>query len=891
MSVFASSLRPAARLVAWAAPLALAVSQASAAIVFVNAAQVLPPASQDGTTWATAYQNLRAAAIASPAGSEFWIAGGTYLPTTTTDRLQGFFAKTNQKLLGGFLPGATSPTDRDPVAHPTILSGDIGTPGFAGDNTYRVFGVANATDVLLDGLIIQDGSNEFTDGTGDGAGLRAVNANGLVVQDCTIRHCSTTGRGGGASFLQADNSVLRRVVFEGNVGGVGGAIDMQSDPITFAACRFLGNTSPSGPGAVIEVNCSGSHFVDCEFSGNVAQGLTGSGGGALLLGAGITVHASTFVGNSAATNGGAIRINLSATGTVVSNCLFADNTAPLGTQVFNPGNGSVTSCGFSSAPVAGAGNGVVVPGLRDPLGPDGVRGTFDDDLRLTSASEAIDRGNGSALPADVADLDKDGNVSEPLPVDAHGLARLVDDLRPDAGLGAIAFLDLGAHEFERSNRIYFVDADVGRDGDGSSWEKAFAKLESALVAVQSEPQPLPVEIWVADGTYVPGTQRGDSFAPQGPVTILGGFRGVEWSHSSRRPLEFPTILSGEIGDPQSADDNSLHVVRFAGDNVFDATVLDGFVITGGNANEPTGNDAFGAGVLVSGTAQPTIRNCRIIGNTAKGSGGGVGVVGPGSRIAMSGCYLAGDVAADKGGAVSLTNGANGSTVVNCTIAGNHAETGGGLAVVGTGSGACVLNTIFAENTQDAPSPGTQHVQATGGGTLALSHCALPCAGTIPFGTNLVSLPPAFTKLKGSDDLIGTLDDDFTLSPESSCIDRGASAAACGAVVAADVNDLDDDANIGETQSVDALGLPRAVDDPLRANADASLAIDIGAAERQEPSGTPGLPGDFDGNGTIDGADLAIFLGQWGTYSQSADLNGDCQVDAADLAVLLGGWTG
>ncbi len=51
---------------------------------------------------------------------------------------------------------------------------------------------------------------------------------------------------------------------------------------------------------------------------------------------------------------------------------------------------------------------------------------------------------------------------------------------------------------------------------------------------------------------------------------------------------------------------------------------------------------------------------------------------------------------------------------------------------------------------------------------------------------------------------------------------------------------------------------------------------------------PETPGDLDGSGTVDAADLAILLGQWGGAG-SADLDGDGSVSAADLAILLGFW--
>ena len=47
--------------------------------------------------------------------------------------------------------------------------------------------------------------------------------------------------------------------------------------------------------------------------------------------------------------------------------------------------------------------------------------------------------------------------------------------------------------------------------------------------------------------------------------------------------------------------------------------------------------------------------------------------------------------------------------------------------------------------------------------------------------------------------------------------------------------------------------------------------------------------DLDGNGVVDGGDLGLLLGAWGTSDCAADLNGDGIVDGADLGDLLGQW--
>ncbi|MEC8559958.1 MAG: M43 family zinc metalloprotease, partial [Planctomycetota bacterium] len=49
------------------------------------------------------------------------------------------------------------------------------------------------------------------------------------------------------------------------------------------------------------------------------------------------------------------------------------------------------------------------------------------------------------------------------------------------------------------------------------------------------------------------------------------------------------------------------------------------------------------------------------------------------------------------------------------------------------------------------------------------------------------------------------------------------------------------------------------------------------------------PADLDGNGAVDGADLAIVLGAWGSSDATADVIGDPLVDGADLAAILAAW--
>ena len=58
------------------------------------------------------------------------------------------------------------------------------------------------------------------------------------------------------------------------------------------------------------------------------------------------------------------------------------------------------------------------------------------------------------------------------------------------------------------------------------------------------------------------------------------------------------------------------------------------------------------------------------------------------------------------------------------------------------------------------------------------------------------------------------------------------------------------------------------------------------------TGAPGAPSDADLNGdmVVDGTDLGILLGEWGTADCAADITHDGLVDGVDLGVLLGAWT-
>jgi len=144
--------------------------------------------SGDGSSWANA-ATLQGALASATSGDEIWVATGLYKPSGS-DPAVSFNLKPGVAVYGGF-PATGTPTsnDRDWVANPTVLSGDIdgndvtdasgvvtnwaninGTSGSFHNSIHVVVadgttGTSIGASTILDGLIITAG--EAPGGTSD----------------------------------------------------------------------------------------------------------------------------------------------------------------------------------------------------------------------------------------------------------------------------------------------------------------------------------------------------------------------------------------------------------------------------------------------------------------------------------------------------------------------------------------------------------------------------------------------------------------------------------------------------------------------------------------------------------------------------------------------------
>jgi hypothetical protein len=445
--------------------------------------------------------------------------------------------------------------------------------------------------------------------------------------------------------------------------------------------------------------------------------------------------------------------------------------------------------------------------------------------------------------------------------------------------------------------------------DGSSWANAYRGVDGIAAAVTASVSG--DEVWVAAGTYKPTatTSRTVSITLKTGVGIYGGFAGSETAREQRDVVANTTTVTGDLlGNDSGAlnlTDNSYHV--FVGSAAAATAVLDGFTIRGGNANGATASNLDkGGGLIILNSGSPTIRSCNFVGNRCTFGGGAVYIFTAGATF--TDCRFESNVGGSFGGAFDMNNvvgtfdrcvfigntaaragacesyGGSQTRYTNCVFSGNSATgaNGGGALWIGVSSAVTARNSTFVGNSASSLAGGIINT----GGTSTVANCILwantgpggatvanqltNSGGTTAVSYSIVQGGFAGTGNTATDPLfVNQAARDFRLQPTSPAIDSGANAT----VPVGTIVDLD--------------GNPRFADDPSVADAGAGTApiVDRGAYERQPPAP---CAGDLDASGSVDAADLATLLSNWGG-SGDGDVTGDGQVNAKDIAAMLSNW--
>lgn len=179
-------------------------------------------------------------------------------------------------------------------------------------------------------------------------------------------------------------------------------------------------------------------------------------------------------------------------------------------------------------------------------------------------------------------------------------------------------------------------------------------------------------VWVAKGTYKPttGTDRTLSFFLKPGVVLQGGFAGYETFLTQRSITANPTILSGDIDTVGNND--TYHVLRksFQFPLLTAATVLDGFIIEKGRADEPGLGVNSRGGAMYLENSSPTISNCRFISNYSLTQGGTLYLSG--GSPSFSDCEFSLNDGGVAGGAFYLT-GTGDVSIYRCNFNNNNSD--------------------------------------------------------------------------------------------------------------------------------------------------------------------------------------------------------------------------
>jgi predicted outer membrane repeat protein len=201
----------------------------------------------DGSSWANAYTDLQDALADAAGGDEIWIAEGVYKPTSGTDRTATFSLASGVEIYGGFAGNEAYQYERDWRAHPTVLSGDIGTVGNSADNSYHVVsGSGVNSTAVLDGVIIVGGRATGQDANGRGGGIYLSSA-GPTLRSLAL--LGNTASQGGGLYITGGSPTVVNAVFSGNAAPAGGGLYNLSSSLALANATFSENSGAQG-GAV-----------------------------------------------------------------------------------------------------------------------------------------------------------------------------------------------------------------------------------------------------------------------------------------------------------------------------------------------------------------------------------------------------------------------------------------------------------------------------------------------------------------------------------------------------------------------------------------------------------------------------------------------------------------
>lgn len=354
--------------------------------------------SNDGTSWQNAFARLQDGISHAPAGTQIWVADGTYYPSTPGgDRSASFILRPGVEIYGGFTGIESSISARPSPLAVTVLSGDLSANDSndinvneltRADNSFHVVTCSNVDSevpTILDGLTITSGNASGTsiDGTTVGGGLYCVDRTLHVVNSTFERNSAEFG---GGLALSGGAGLLRGVRFISNYAKMEGGAFFNQSTVEADGLEILSNVSSAFAGGIMvrfgflkaglavvwdnsAVNGGGLNVLGGELwlvdSRIVANRVIGFGGGVYADDSRVLIGNCVVSGNDAAQNGaglwtidGEMRVVNSTifsnragdsgggsfhwnSSQLYQNVIFSANKAPIGSHVWGTTNPDV----------------------------------------------------------------------------------------------------------------------------------------------------------------------------------------------------------------------------------------------------------------------------------------------------------------------------------------------------------------------------------------------------------------------------------------------------------------------------------------------------------------------------------------------------------------------
>jgi parallel beta-helix repeat protein len=495
-----------------------------------------------------------------------------------------------------------------------------------------------------------------------------------IIDNCIFS--SNTANYGGGMCNRDSSATVTNCSFSSNSAGKtfqhrGGGMYNDGGSVTVTGCRFTSNSANQGGGMYSDQ--TSLTLTNCTFELNLAldEGwltfANGQGGGMYIWCSSANVTNCVFRSNVAqatllmwANGGGLYNAGTASLSPKLTNCTFRGNEAEgivgdRGGAIYNSsGTITVANCilwGDSPYEISNYGYHTIT--YSDVQGGWSGTGNLNADPLFRDAD--------GRLSWNSPCIDRgDNSAISGVATDRDGNPRIVD-----GNFDGNPVVDMGA--YEKQTTLY-VPAGYGT-------------IQAAINAAVSA-----YEIEVAPGTY------------NEAINFLG-----------------KAIRLYSSGGPQVTTINgsgAYHVVQCVSSEGSD-TILEGFTVTGGNANGGWPNDR-GGGMYNQGSS-PTVINCIFTSNAATGYGGGMS--NNSSSPTVTGCTFEGNLSANHFG--GMHNDGASPTVANCTFTGNTADGfGGGIGSTNHCSGT-VTDCIFSGNTAGWKGGGMFNVE---GSSWTVTNC-------------------------------------------------------------------------------------------------------------------------------------------------------------------------